>query len=79
MLTFWLLKTNRLDDEEIFFRILLSCINHSLTLDKTIQLDFDSVKRRVISARQYTDITRGRLYCSRFYARALFVEFKFIN
>ena len=79
MLTFWLLKTNRLDDEEFFFRILLSCINHSLTLDKTIQLDFDSVKPRVISARQYTDITRGRLNSSRFYVRALFVEFKFIN
>jgi len=79
MLTFWLLKTNRLDDEEIFFRILLTCINHSLTLDKTKYVDFDSVKCRVISARQYTDIARGRLYCSRFYARAPFVEFKFTN
>jgi len=68
-----------LDDEEIFFRILLTCINHSLILDKTKYVDFDSVKRRVISVRQYTDITRGLLYCSRFYARAFFVEFLFTN
>ena len=68
-----------LGDEEFFFRIMLTCINHSLTLDKTKYVYFDSVKRRVISARQYTDITGGRLYCSRFYARAFFVEFLFIN
>ena len=70
-----------LDDEEIFFRILLTCacINHSVTLDKTKYVDFDSIKRRIISATQCTDITRGLLYCSRFYARAFFVEFFFIN
>ena len=84
-----------LDDEEIFllqhaygfvviiglnfFRILLTCINHSPILDQTKYVDFDSAKRRVISTRQRTDITRGRLYCPRYYARDLFVELLFIS